>query len=105
MSRMNYRQDMPPQGGYEAFRISRNLPKRGPSGTVTILGGVAVMAFGFYVIKRTNENRRWLARFLYESGSSMFLCAETLLYRVLKREKLEARLALLPLLQAEEDRR
>lgn len=56
---MNYRQDMPPRGGYEAFRFSRHLPKRGPNGTAIMLGGVAVMAFGFYVIKKTNEERRW----------------------------------------------
>lgn len=59
MSRVNYRQDMPPKGGYEAFRFSRHLPKRGPNGTAIMLGGVAVMAFGFYVIKKTNEERRW----------------------------------------------
>lgn len=59
MSRVNYRQDMPPKGGYEAFRFSRHLPRRGPNGTAIMLGGVAVMAFGFYVIKKTNEERRW----------------------------------------------
>lgn len=59
MTGMKYKQDMPPQGGYEPFRISRHLPKRGPSGAVTILGGVAVMAFGFYMIKRTNQERRY----------------------------------------------
>lgn len=58
MAGVNYRQDMPPKGGYEAFRFSRHLPKRGPNGTVIMLGGVAVMGFGFYVIKKTNEERR-----------------------------------------------
>ena len=58
MAGVNYRQDMPPKGGYDAFRFSRHLPKRGPNGTVVMLGGVAVMAFGFYVIKKTNEERR-----------------------------------------------
>ena len=55
---MNYRQDMPPKGGYEPFRFSRHLPNRGPNGTVIMLGGVAVMAVGFYAIKKTNEERR-----------------------------------------------
>ena len=55
---MNYRQDMPPKGGYEPFRFSRHLPNRGPSGSVIMLGGIAVMGLGFYVIKRTNEERR-----------------------------------------------
>ena len=58
MAGVNYRQDMPPRGGYEPFRFSRHLPTRGPSGTVIMLGGVAVMGFGFYLIKKTNEERR-----------------------------------------------
>lgn len=57
-SGVHYRQDMPPRGGYEPFRFSRHLPKRGPNGTVIMLGGVAVMGLGFYAIKKTNEERR-----------------------------------------------
>jgi len=58
MAEVSYKQDMPPKGGYAKFRYSRNVPRRGPSGTAIMLGGVAVMAAGFYVIKRTNEERR-----------------------------------------------
>ena len=58
MASVNYRQDMPPKGGYEPFRFSRHLPTRGPSGTVIMLGGVVVMGIGFYLIKKTNEERR-----------------------------------------------
>ena len=62
MAGVNYRQDMPPKGGYQAFKYSRNLQSRGPNGTVIMLGGVALMAFGFYVIKKTNEERRYRER-------------------------------------------
>ena len=53
-----YKQDMAPKGGYPEIKIARNLPKRGPSGLVTMLGGVAVMSFGFYMIAKTNRQRR-----------------------------------------------
>lgn len=66
---VNYRQDMPPKGGYQTFRFSRHLPNRGPSGTIIMLGGAAVMAFGFYVIKKTNEERR--CSLGYQRGSAV----------------------------------
>lgn len=53
-----YKQDMAPKGGYPEIKIARNLPKRGPSGFVTMLGGVSVMCLGFYAIYRTNKQRR-----------------------------------------------
>lgn len=55
-----YKQDMAPKGGYPEIKIARNLPKRGPSGLVTMLGGVAVMAIGFYGVYRTNKQRRYV---------------------------------------------
>lgn len=60
MAGVKYKQDMPPKGGYEPFRFSRHLPNRGPNGTIIMLGGVAVMGLGFYVIKKTNEERRYI---------------------------------------------
>ncbi|XP_041379473.1 NADH dehydrogenase [ubiquinone] 1 alpha subcomplex subunit 13-like [Gigantopelta aegis] len=60
-----------PKGGYPEIKWSRNLPRRGPSGLMTILGGV-----------QSNKERRRL-----------------------RKEQLNARLSLLPLVQAEEDRR
>ena len=54
-----YKQDMAPKGGYPEIKIARNLPKRGPSGLVTMLGGVAVMSLGFAVIARANQRRRY----------------------------------------------
>ena len=58
MAEIPYHQDMAPKGGYPGIRIERNLPKRGPSGLAIMLGGVATMAFGFYMIGRTNKQRR-----------------------------------------------
>ena len=58
MAGVGYRQDMPPKGGYEPFRFARHLPNRGPRGSVIMVGGVAAMALGFYIIKKTNEERR-----------------------------------------------
>ena len=55
-----HKQDMAPKGGYPEIKIARNLPKRGPSGLVVMLGGVAVMSLGFAVIQRTNKQRRYV---------------------------------------------
>ncbi|XP_065837230.1 NADH dehydrogenase [ubiquinone] 1 alpha subcomplex subunit 13-like [Oscarella lobularis] len=77
-----YRQEMPPKGGYPQIKYKRNLPVRFSSGLAIILGGTAVMTAGLYVVIQTNKERRRL-----------------------QREKLQARIALLPLLQAEQDRK
>ena len=53
------KQDMPPKGGYPGITYTKNVPKRGPSGLVIMLGGVAAMAVGFYGIKHTNKKRRY----------------------------------------------
>ena len=60
MAGIGYRQDMPPKGGYATFKYTHNIPRRGPSGLAIMLGGVAVMAAGFYVVKKTNEERRYI---------------------------------------------
>ncbi|KAG2060163.1 B16.6 subunit of GRIM-19, NADH:ubiquinone oxidoreductase [Suillus hirtellus] len=74
---IQYRQDMPPPGGFEAVKYKRNLPFRGPSGLV-ILGAVtAVCAYGFYRVGKGNLERR---------------------------EKVWSRIHLVPLLVAEGDR-
>ena len=75
-------QDGPPPGGFPAVRYARRLPNSGPGG-LTLFGiGVAVIAYGFYKVGEGNLKRR-----------------------AIKEEKLEARKALVPYLQAEEDRR
>ena len=53
-------QDRPPPNGYADIKWAKNLPKRGPSGLVTILGGVGVMAIGFWGVSHKNVQRRWV---------------------------------------------
>ncbi|ODA81359.1 hypothetical protein RJ55_04324 [Drechmeria coniospora] len=74
-------QDMPPKGGYEPVQYKRNLPAKGFRPGILLLGMGAVMGYGWYKlvhgIREANE---------------------------LAREKMWARIHLIPLLQAEEDR-
>lgn len=76
-----FKQEMPPKGGYAAFNIARNLKQRGPSGFMTFVIGIGVMIGGFLVIKKGNTKRR-----------------------ILRKEQQEAKVALMPLIQAEQDR-
>eukprot|EP00794_Sanderia_malayensis_P009774 gene9773-10773_t len=76
-----YKQDLPPKHGYPAIEYARNLPKRGPSGLVMFLGCTGLMSFGFYCVIQGNIKMR-----------------------ALRKETIEGRIALLPLLQAERDR-
>ncbi|KAF4970964.1 hypothetical protein FSARC_2067 [Fusarium sarcochroum] len=74
-------QDMPPRGGYEPVQYKRNLPAKGFRPGILLLGMGAVMGYGWYKLihgmREANE---------------------------LGREKMWARINLIPLLQAEEDR-
>ena len=65
MAATTYKQDMAPKGGYPEINYVRNLPKRGPPGWAIMLGGVAVMSFGFLVVARANQRRRYMC--MYES--------------------------------------
>ncbi|KAF4841500.1 NADH dehydrogenase [ubiquinone] 1 alpha subcomplex subunit 13 [Colletotrichum siamense] len=74
-------QDMPPVGGYQAVQYKRNLPSRGFRPGTMLLGMGLVMGYGWYhLIKGIREANE------------------------LAREKMWARIHLIPLLQAEEDR-
>ncbi|PSC75101.1 NADH dehydrogenase [ubiquinone] 1 alpha subcomplex subunit 13-B isoform B [Micractinium conductrix] len=75
-------QDGPPPGGFPSFRYARRVPSTGPSGITLFAAGAAVMAFGFYKVGQSNRERR-----------------------AQKAANLAARAALVPFLQAEEDRR
>mmetsp|Transcript_15730 Transcript_15730/g.44016 ORF Transcript_15730/g.44016 Transcript_15730/m.44016 type:complete len:144 (-) Transcript_15730:197-628(-) len=75
-------QDGPPPGGFPSVRIARRIPNTGPSGAAIFGIGALVMSYGFYLVGQTNIQRR----------------AD-------RAEKEAARRALVPLLQAEEDRR
>lgn len=75
-------QDGPPPGGFPAIRYARRVPSTGPAGFTLFAVAGAIMAYGFYKVGQGNKKRRLVAA-----------------------EDLAARKALVPFLQAEEDRR
>lgn len=75
-------QDGPPPGGFPSVRYARRVPSTGPTGLTLFAVGSVVMAYGFYRVGQGNHARR-------EE----------------KQEIFQARKALIPFLQAEEDRR
>uniref|UniRef100_A0A8V1AGR3 NADH dehydrogenase [ubiquinone] 1 alpha subcomplex subunit 13 n=1 Tax=Gallus gallus TaxID=9031 RepID=A0A8V1AGR3_CHICK len=82
MAAPKVKQDMPPPGGYGPIDYKRHLPRRGLSGYSLFALGIGSLLLGYYTIIKWNRERR---RLLIED--------------------LEARIALMPLLQAEADRR
>ncbi|KAI9292666.1 GRIM-19 [Neoconidiobolus thromboides FSU 785] len=78
---MEGKQDTAPKGGYDFVRYRRSIPSRGPSGAV-IFGSIFALSFyGFYKVYQGKRERMEL-----------------------HREKTWARIHLVPLLTAEEDR-
>jgi len=73
-------QDMPPEGGYPEITTTTQNKARGPPGWAIWAGSIALIAFGFKRVGDTNIERN-----------------------ANKREKRDARLAIVPYLQAEED--
>ncbi|PLW16617.1 hypothetical protein PCANC_10398 [Puccinia coronata f. sp. avenae] len=73
--------ELPPAGGYEPIKFKRNLPIRGPSGTLIISGVFATCLYGFYRYGQGNVEKREL-----------------------KRENMWSRIHLVPILTAENDR-
>jgi NADH dehydrogenase (ubiquinone) 1 alpha subcomplex subunit 13 len=45
-------QDMPPVGGFPSIRIQRRLPSTGPTGVAIFAVGAAVMAYGYYNVRK-----------------------------------------------------
>ncbi|CAI5798778.1 NADH dehydrogenase [ubiquinone] 1 alpha subcomplex subunit 13 [Podarcis lilfordi] len=76
------KQDMPPPGGYGPIDYKRNLPRRGLSGYSLFAIGLGTLIVGYYSIVKWNRERRRL-----------------------NIEDLETRIAIYPLLLAENDRR
>ncbi|XP_015668951.1 NADH dehydrogenase [ubiquinone] 1 alpha subcomplex subunit 13 [Protobothrops mucrosquamatus] len=76
------KQDMPPAGGYGPIDYKRRLPYRGLPGYGLLAIGLGAFVFGSYVVFRWNWERRQHAF-----------------------EDMEARIAMMPLLMAEDDRR
>ncbi|KAF7301950.1 hypothetical protein MIND_00761100 [Mycena indigotica] len=120
MATPQFRQDLPPAGGFETVKYKRNLPLRGP-GALVILGGVtAICAFGFYRVGLGNVERRSAGTgaghrktfrgsgrirhlFLRVSSDRPQLTRNST-SRELRREQMWARIHLVPLLMAEGDR-
>ncbi|KAH7352430.1 hypothetical protein KP509_19G044600 [Ceratopteris richardii] len=75
-------QDGPPPGGFPAIRYARRIPNSGPGGVVIFLVASSVVSYGLYQVGQGNRKRR-----------------------AYKQEKFEARKAILPFIQAEEDAR
>ncbi|XP_006882321.1 PREDICTED: NADH dehydrogenase [ubiquinone] 1 alpha subcomplex subunit 13-like [Elephantulus edwardii] len=82
MAASKVKQDMPRTGGYAPIDYKRNLPRRGLSGYSMFAIGIGTLLFGYWSMMKWNRERR---RLLIED--------------------LETHIALLPLLQAEADRR
>eukprot|EP00177_Eucheuma_denticulatum_P006580 GFKZ01011977.1.p1 GENE.GFKZ01011977.1~~GFKZ01011977.1.p1 ORF type:complete len:144 (-),score=18.68 GFKZ01011977.1:65-496(-) len=78
------RQEVAPKGGYAPINVARNVPKSiSTRGAAWLLvGTAAMMSYSFYRLGTFNVKRR-----------------------MLRQEKKEIRMALTPLLQAEEDAR
>ncbi|XP_032127132.1 NADH dehydrogenase [ubiquinone] 1 alpha subcomplex subunit 13 [Sapajus apella] len=82
MAASKVKQDMPPVGGYGPIDYKRNLPRRGLSGYSMLALGIGTLLYGYWKIVTWNRERRRL-----------------------QIEDFEARIALMPLFQAETDRR
>ncbi|XP_064031280.1 NADH dehydrogenase [ubiquinone] 1 alpha subcomplex subunit 13 [Pogoniulus pusillus] len=82
MAAPKVKQDMAPPGGYGPIDYKRHLPRRGLSGYSLFAIGIGSLLLGYYTLIKWNRERRRLLI-----------------------EELESRIALMPLLQAESDRR
>ncbi|XP_054252198.1 NADH dehydrogenase [ubiquinone] 1 alpha subcomplex subunit 13 [Indicator indicator] len=82
MAAPKVKQDMAPPGGYGPIDYKRHLPRRGLSGYSLFAIGIGSLLLGYYTLVKWNRERRRLLI-----------------------EELESRIALMPLLQAESDRR
>ena len=78
---LKYIQDGPPAGGFPAIRYARRIGAPGPTGVAIFGVGAAICAYGFYRVGQANHKRNEYLK-----------------------EKVAARKALLPVLQAEEVR-
>uniref|UniRef100_F6V5R2 NADH dehydrogenase [ubiquinone] 1 alpha subcomplex subunit 13 n=1 Tax=Xenopus tropicalis TaxID=8364 RepID=F6V5R2_XENTR len=112
MAASKVKQDLPPPGGYGPVDYKRNLPRRGLSGYSMFALGAGVMLFGYWSIFRWNRERRKkmggkrsLTHRYPETVPFSADGAPAMDIRRLQIEDLETRVALLPLFQAEADRR
>ena len=54
----NFRQDLPPVGGYPGINFTRAIPKQRFSAMTVIVGSLSIMTFGWVVAIRSNRERR-----------------------------------------------
>ena len=73
-------QDVAPKGGFKPFMYQRNVRNRGPGVAGLFGGALFAVCYGFYALGQGNVERRRL-----------------------KEEKRQARINIVPVLQAEED--
>lgn len=111
------RQEVAPKGGYAPINVARNVPKSiGRGAGLLLVGTAAMMSYGFYRLGNFNVKRRYVekkyfslhARTLQTIPHTNYSYPLILLRhtcRMLKQEKKDIRLAIIPLLQAEEDAR
>ena len=57
-SSAEFRQDMPPKGGYASINFTRAIPKQRFSGLSVMVGGLAMMIGGFAVVAKSNRDKR-----------------------------------------------
>ncbi|EHA98455.1 NADH dehydrogenase [ubiquinone] 1 alpha subcomplex subunit 13 [Heterocephalus glaber] len=119
MAVQKVKQDMPPPGGYGTIDYKRNLPRRGlsgetrlplPAGYSMFALGIGTLLYGYWNMIKWNRERSLLPplELLFSPPHMAASCDPRVTFafhRRLQIENLEARLALLPLLQAERDRR
>ena len=74
-------QDLPPKSGFNPIQYQRNLPKKGPTSVVLLMGLGSIMGYGWYQYMKGFKEQQEL-----------------------QREKAWLRISLLPFLQAESDR-
>ena len=55
----DFRQESAPKGGYPGIQFKRNLPNRGPSSVMIVLGGLAIIGVGFCVVNNTRRDDRY----------------------------------------------
>ncbi|KAI1028801.1 hypothetical protein LB503_002211, partial [Fusarium chuoi] len=119
-------QDMPPRGGYEPVQYKRNLPAKGFRPGILLLGMGAVMGYGWYKLIGGMREAKYVispstrtcihlqqntpATYKYPTTTIAHTKNNDLSNPILTtiselgREKMWARINLIPLLQAEEDR-
>ena len=103
-------QDMPPTGGYSPVQYKRNLPVRGFRPAAYLFGTAALMTYGFWRVGQGIREHKCVESYLgvrskaFEHDWDVIGTSANTWHSELAREKMWARIHLIPALQAEEDR-